>query len=425
VSGYFRDTNDFDPHPVEEFWLTSSTVSSVFVATLDQSGFNPDMPRVEAGANQNILVTASAVLDGTVTDDGLPNPVTTTWSVYSGPGSVTFANASAIDTTATFSTSGEYWLQLEASDTQFTATDYVHIVVNPATVTLAATADTYLSAGGKTSNYGAASSLIADGNPDFGALFKWDLSSIPAGSTLQSATFSVNVTGTSADTYEIYELKRNWTELQATWTRAATGSNWQSAGAQGSLDRGSTVLGTVTATATGPSTFTLNAAGLAVVQGWVNNPATNFGFILQDYANTTKDDLVLSSKEVAIATNRPQLILAYNPPSASSGSAAAPSSKAGAGGAFALAFCPSSISGHPVSVAKFVDPDSSSASASQLRGTSLLLSTAQSRRLSSKATDNAFADLGHKKEDSANRDQLLDDELLLDIASASSLLLGF
>ena len=26
VSGYFRDTNDFDPHPVEEFWLNSGTV---------------------------------------------------------------------------------------------------------------------------------------------------------------------------------------------------------------------------------------------------------------------------------------------------------------------------------------------------------------------------------------------------------------
>ena len=93
-------------------------------------------------------------------------------------------------------------------------------------------------------------------------------------------------------------------------------NNWQSAGAQGSLDRGSTVLGTVTATATGVRNIVLNAAGLAVVQGWIDNPATNFGFILQDYANSNKDDLVFSSKEATNAANRPQLQFVYIPPSA-------------------------------------------------------------------------------------------------------------
>ena len=58
----------------------------------------------------------------------------------------------------------------------------------------------------------------------------------------------------------------------------------------------------------------LNAAGLTVVQGWVNNPATNFGFILQDYANTIKDDLAFSSREATIAANRPQLLVVYSPP---------------------------------------------------------------------------------------------------------------
>ncbi len=382
------------------------------------------MPTVDAGASQNILVTSSAVLDGTVTDDGLPNPVTTTWSVYSGPGSVTFGDASAIDTTATFSTSGNYWLQLEATDTQFTATDYVHIVVNPVTVTLAATADTYISDGKKTSNYGAASSLIADGNPDFGALLKWDLSSIPAGSTLQSATLSVNVTGTSADTYEIYELKRSWTELQATWNKATTGTNWHSAGAQGSLDRYSTVLGTVTATVSGIRNVVLNAAGLAVVQGWVNNPATNFGFILQDYANTTKDDLVFSSKESTVAANRPQLQVLYNPPSLapfSLSSLEGTTSVAGTSdNVFAAKLVQTSTGGQDTSVANLAQPFALEVSASQ--PSNLLLAAVPSRRLSSKAADAALTDLddGH----SAGRDILLDDDLLLDLVSGQSLSLA-
>ena len=78
-------------------------------------------------------------------------------------------------------------------------------------------------------------------------------------------------------------------------------------------DRGSTVLGTVTATATGIRNIVLNAAGLAVVQGWINNPATNFGFVIQDYDNANKDDLVFSSREATVAANRPHLQVVYTP----------------------------------------------------------------------------------------------------------------
>jgi len=216
--------------------------------------------------------------------------------------------------TATFGALGSYVLKLEATDGQYTTTDYVNILVNPLTASLTAASDTYLDGKKTTMNYGAGASLIVNGNPDNAALLKWDLSGIPAGSTLQSATLSINVTGASADTYEIYELKRSWTETQATWNKSNSATSWQSAGAHGSLDRGATVLGTVTASAVGIRNVVLNAAGLAVVQGWVNNPATNFGFILQDYANTIKDDLAFSSREATIAANRPQLQVVYSPP---------------------------------------------------------------------------------------------------------------
>lgn len=318
VSGVFRGTGDFDPNPVTENLLTSSNGNqTVFTASLKQTTPDPGAPVVDAGQNATILVTAAVQLHGTVTDDGLPAPVTTTWSVVSGPGNVAFSDTSALDTSATFSTSGSYWLQLSATDTQFTSVDYVHVNVNPLSATLVATADTYLDGGKTTTNYGTSATLTINGKPDDGALLKWNLSSIPIGSTLQSASISINVTGTSANTYEIYELKRNWTESQATWKQAATGSNWQTAGAQGSSDRGTTVLGTITATSTGLWNIALNAAGVSVVQGWINNPASNFGFIIQDYADANRDDLLFNSKEVSIAANRPQLQLIYNPPTPS------------------------------------------------------------------------------------------------------------
>lgn len=334
LSGAFQGNADFDPDPAAQFLLNSGTTQSVFVATLSQ--FDPPVgaPTVDAGLNQTILVNQSTNLDGTVTDDGLPNPVTTTWTLFSGPGTVLFGNASTVDTTATFSTTGTYVLKLEAADGESTVADYVQIVVNPLTIALTATADTYIDGGHATTNYGTAGSIFVDGKPDHGALLKWDLSSIPAGSTLQSATLSINVTGASADTYEIYELKRTWSEPQATWKKSNSSTNWQSAGAQGALDRGSTVLGTVTASATGLRTVVLNAAGLAVVQGWLNNPATNFGFVLQDYANGTDDDLVFSSREATVAANRPQLQVVYAPPSvvplAAAAASASSTSKASA-----------------------------------------------------------------------------------------------
>jgi hypothetical protein len=92
-------------------------------------------PVVSAGADQTVTLPASASLDGTVTDDGRPNPpgaVTTTWTRVSGPGTVTFGNASAVDTTASFSAAGTYVLRLTASDGALTSADDVTVTVLPA-----------------------------------------------------------------------------------------------------------------------------------------------------------------------------------------------------------------------------------------------------------------------------------------------------
>jgi len=91
-------------------------------------------PTVNVGLNQTITLPNSATLDATVTDDGLPNPpgaVTTLWSMTSGPGTVTFGDATAVDTTATFSVDGEYVLRLTADDSDLDAFDELTVTVNP------------------------------------------------------------------------------------------------------------------------------------------------------------------------------------------------------------------------------------------------------------------------------------------------------
>ena len=91
-------------------------------------------PVVLAGSDATIdLPTDSVALDGTVTDDGLPDPpqtVTTLWTKVSGTGAVTFGNSAAVDTSATFSTFGVYVLRLSADDSVLTASDEVTITVN-------------------------------------------------------------------------------------------------------------------------------------------------------------------------------------------------------------------------------------------------------------------------------------------------------
>jgi len=98
-----------------------------------------DPPMVDAGLDRSIQLPATAPLDGTVTDDGNPTPpgaTTTTWSKVTGPGTVTFGNANAVDTNATFSQAGDYVLQLAANDGELQATDTVAVSVAAAPIAL-------------------------------------------------------------------------------------------------------------------------------------------------------------------------------------------------------------------------------------------------------------------------------------------------
>ncbi len=88
-------------------------------------------PVVSAGSNQTVTLPSGASLNGTVTDDGLPTgSLSSTWSKVSGPGSVTFANVSAVDTVATFGSPGVYVLRLSATDGALSSSDDVTITVD-------------------------------------------------------------------------------------------------------------------------------------------------------------------------------------------------------------------------------------------------------------------------------------------------------
>ena len=91
-------------------------------------------PTANAGPDVTVTRPAAARLAGTMTDDGLPTPATVraAWTKLSGPGDVSFADAAAASTTATFSAAGNYVLRLTADDGSLIHRDDVAVLVREA-----------------------------------------------------------------------------------------------------------------------------------------------------------------------------------------------------------------------------------------------------------------------------------------------------
>ncbi len=329
MNGTFNNPSSTRQNVTDELVLVVNGSGNVQGVIQTFSGITNQPPVVTAGPDQTLFGVFTTNVDGSAAG-GQPNPpgtLTTAWSKLSGPGSVNFGNASAVDTTATFSEAGTYVLRLTGTDGGLSSHDDVLVTVFDFTLQTTSfqdgvfptpaytgSRDLRIRSGTPTTNYATNTTLGVDGSPDDAVLLKWDVTAIPQGSSVFSASFTINVTGTSTDAYEIYELKRDWVESQATWMIASTGVNWSTPGADGvsvPADRGTVVFGTVAGPTGGQMTIAFNAAGLAVIQNWINNPSANFGIVIQDYLNAG-DDLGFSSSEASPLSSRPRLNVTYS-----------------------------------------------------------------------------------------------------------------
>jgi len=192
--------------------------------------------------------------------------------------------------------------------------------VSPSASYLGST-DTTLEESLPTTNHGADGTLRLDRDAPEASrrsvvgLLRFDLGAIPPGSTVQSVSLRVNVTNktSGSDPYVLTVLKRAWSESQATWNKATSAISWSSGGARGTTDRGTVAVGSLLPTVVGPHTVTLNAAGIAAVQTWIDDPTGNHGFALD--AQNNADGLFLDSSEATVAANRPRLTVTYVPES--------------------------------------------------------------------------------------------------------------
>lgn len=175
----------------DESGSSAPATISITIEAVDEA------PIVSAGTNQLIILpNNTANLSGTVRYADFPNTVdTVVWSQVSGPGTVTFGNASSTSTTATFSTNGVYVLQLYASDSHLSASNTLQITVDAPPV---------LNAGPETTNTFPGSITLQgtasdDGLPDGILNLNWSEVSGPGtvifsnpSATNSMATFSTN-----------------------------------------------------------------------------------------------------------------------------------------------------------------------------------------------------------------------------------------
>jgi len=162
--------------------------------------------------------------------------------------------------------------------------------------------DSYVASGSGVvnANYGTATTFEADaddGTRDrLVSLLKWDVSSIPAGKTVTAASVTLQVSNTSSGSFNLSGMNLSWTESAVTWSNSNPPAN------QGS------VIGSLVPSANGSYSITLNSAGIALVQGWVNGAANN-GLMVIDTGST--NNVIFRSSEYGTQAQRPKLSVSY------------------------------------------------------------------------------------------------------------------
>jgi hypothetical protein len=144
--------------------------------------------------------------------------------------------------------------------------------------------DTYLSAELPTSSLGAAASVVVDDVPLRVGLVRIDVSAIAPGARVESATLVVVMRdGLETGALDLHALRLAWDPAAATYQQWQSGVTWPVAGAGGDAAAPEAIASIAPRQAV-EARVDLPAA---VVQGWVDAPASNLGLRVQVTGSTT------------------------------------------------------------------------------------------------------------------------------------------
>ncbi len=203
-----------------------------------------------------------------------------------------------------------------------------------AVANLTPVADTFINGGLSNNNAGRTAWFDAGTDGTGGVrrgLLRFDLSSIPAGSTVTSATVQLTVTRVPANgpvnsSFDLLRLLAGWNEGtkggnngstastgEATWNDRMRGTaSWTTPGAKN--DAAGTASASAAVTSADNAKYSWSGSGLvADVQLWVDNPSQNFGWLLTSRAEGSRRSVRgFASRESGASAGT--LVVNYTPP---------------------------------------------------------------------------------------------------------------
>jgi hypothetical protein len=124
------------------------------------------------------------------------------------------------------------------------------------------------------------------GGPTSRGLIQFDLSSIPSGAVVNSVTLRMRATMAPASPvsseFMLHRVLFPWDGLESTWTvRLDPDENWAEPGGEAGTDFSATPSGAVQVSGVGTYTFASTAQLVEDVNGWLTNPASNYGWLMK------------------------------------------------------------------------------------------------------------------------------------------------
>ncbi|MBK8977048.1 MAG: DNRLRE domain-containing protein [Planctomycetes bacterium] len=167
------------------------------------------------------------------------------------------------------------------------------------------------------------------------ALLHFDVAAaLPAGATIRTARLELSVVmsraGSSPLPVGLHRVTSDWGEGTSVGTRGEGGGASSTPGDATWLHTfypssfwtspGGDFVAAASAQASAPRSGTValgsTAGTVADVQGWLDRPATNFGWLVLGDENAPGDARAFGSREQPTATLRPRLVVTYDPPGA-------------------------------------------------------------------------------------------------------------
>ncbi|PIC73741.1 DNRLRE domain-containing protein [Sporosarcina sp. P17b] len=148
------------------------------------------------------------------------------------------------------------------------------------------------------------------------SLLKFDLSAIPAATTIVSADLNLWFTSTNSASpidINLQKVTKAWEENEASWTYSESTpyTRWATAGGDYAGTKLSTVLGLTSPPILNDALINWHVP-ISVVQTWLTDPTTNHGFLLKSTNENTKIYKKFASSEQEVPDQyKPQLVITY------------------------------------------------------------------------------------------------------------------